>query len=145
MMSKVSVRRHIKQVKRGMSNMKFQVVLLLIGVLIVGGCGTAANEVAGMTTPEREVKVLAATAQPDAAKISVSGTLQVVGAAGAVEGLAAVAIYDGVNSSTVLISGTAAADGSFSLQLPDAVPVLVFLKAKASGKTESEAVDLFTM
>lgn len=127
--------------------MKIQVAVLLVLVLLLGGCGTAANEVAKITTPERTVKVLAVTVIPSANLISVDDRPSpqhnfLVGAAGAVEAGSAVKAYDVYPGGTLLYSGTATANGSFSIDIGDEEIQSYIMCVTATGvnKAESEHI-----
>lgn len=121
----------------------------ILGVLLIAGCGTAANEVAGFARPERQAPAaLSQTVIPSASVITVVDNLTgndfLTGAAGAVEGGATVRIYDCFPGGTVLRTGTAAADGSFSIAIGEDDPnfYVMYITVQASGKTESEYISL---
>ena len=125
------------------------IVGLLCVLMIIGGCGTAATELASIGTPERVVSLIQTTATPDATLITVvenhSGTADRVSStgAGAVEPLSTIKIYP-VNQTTpvAMFEGTADANGEFDIAIGDDVLDTFILKATASNKEESAGIVL---
>ena len=135
--------------KKGGVFMKIQVASLLLVILLIGGCGTAANEVAKLSPPDREVVVLTATNIPSNNLITVQSQASplhdlIVGTAGAVESGAEVRAYDCYPGGHLLYSTTAVANGSFTMDIGDDDPAtgLMYVTALKSGKVESNFICL---
>ncbi|MFC1517165.1 hypothetical protein ACFL5G_01275 [Candidatus Margulisiibacteriota bacterium] len=122
-------------------------IIGLIGLMILsGGCGTAGNAVAKIEAPDR-VGSLEATATPDQSKITTTNNISptedtVQGTAGAVVANATIKVYESFAGEAPLYTGTANADGSFSVNIGDGVMITVYVTATAAGKGESEEVAL---
>jgi len=132
---------------KGGAHMKGVIALMLTGMMLIGGCGTAANELAKISTPDRTPAADAVpqqTATPSALLISVSSVSppaedSITGTAGAVEGGAVVKVYDENTSVATAYSVTANADGSFVVNIgsDDFATTLMSVTATVHGKTES--------
>lgn len=140
----------MKKINEGKSK-KIIVLGMLMIMISVAGCGTAGDAVTKLESPDRPA-ALEATTLPDENLITVQQNASpsddyVVGSAGAVEAEAVVKVYEVYPGGTAIYSMTAAADGSFSLNIGDDDPqtVIFYLTATAPDKAESSELGLSNM